>query len=121
LCCGWLLAIACLSPASAAAGELFVRMYGYLPQVYGYPPSAYVFPRYGFERGYVYVQRPPYGSPALGTPAMCPGEPQPPTDFSPPGAQFEPVELGSRVKRGQSQGQSPAAKPVAARASSRVE
>ena len=71
----WLLilsALVCCQARAAEAGEWSERLYGYQPRNYGYAPSNYVFPRYGFVRGYVYVEGPPYGSPALGDPSRCP-------------------------------------------------
>ena len=61
----------------AQAGERLWYRYGYRPKVYGYPPSSYVFPRYGFVRGYVYFEGPPYGSPLLGDPNHCSTLPAP--------------------------------------------
>lgn len=80
--CTLLLAIACSYPTIVGASEVWYRMYGYHPRVYGYAPSAYVFPRYGFQRGYVYITGPPYGSPELGPPAVCRPVGEMPWDFS---------------------------------------
>ena len=72
--CRSLLILACLGLACSAAeaGKWHLRLYGYQPINYGYPPSNYVFPRYGFQRGYVYFERPPYGTPLLDDPKHCP-------------------------------------------------
>jgi hypothetical protein len=88
-CCLLLIAVASFCPTIAGAGEWVYRLYGYRPRVYGYAPSEYVFPRYGFQRGYVYVEGPPYGSPALGPPAFCRGPSEMPPEFPVPGAQID--------------------------------
>jgi hypothetical protein len=85
----WLLvlpALVCCIANIADAGDWRYRLYGYRPRNYGYFPSNYVFPRYGFVRGYVYVDGPPYGSPALDDPRRAPpivvdpALPQPPAE-----------------------------------------
>ena len=106
-CCALLLGIACFGPTSVRAGELFYRMYGYMPRTYGYAPSAYVFPRYGFERGYVYVQGTLYGSPELGSPVQCRGAIELPAELPMPIEQVEAVDISWRSKKANS----PPAKP----------
>jgi hypothetical protein len=83
-----LLTLAGCWPTIAAAGDWAYRLYGYQPRVYGYAPSEYVFPRYGFRRGYVYVEGPPYGSAELGPPAVCRGSAAIAPEFLPPEAPF---------------------------------
>ena len=92
--CLLFLAIAGCVPTIAGAGDRLYRIYGYQPRVYGYAPSDYVFPRYGFQRGYVYVEGPPYGSPELGPPALCRGQSEMSPLFpGPPG----PMDYGGDV------------------------
>jgi hypothetical protein len=90
-CCLLLLAVAGSCPKIAGAGEWLYRIYGYRPRVYGYAPSEYVYPRYGFQRGYVYVEGPPYGSPELGPPALCREPRLLSPDLPMPGAQIDAV------------------------------
>jgi hypothetical protein len=88
--CGLLLlAVAGCCPTIAGAGEWLSRLYGYRPRVYGYAPSDYVYPRYGFQRGYVYVEGPPYGSPELGPPALCRGQSEMQPLFTGPNGQID--------------------------------
>ncbi len=119
-CCLLVLAIASSCPTTARAGEWAYRLYGYRPRVYGYAPSDYVFPRYGFQRGYVYVEGPPYGSPALGPPALCHGPADMPPEFPLPEAQIEPsAEVTPSAPSKAASPQSPAAQDGAARSSRR--
>jgi hypothetical protein len=106
-CCLLLIAVASCCPSIGGASEWVYRLYGYRPRVYGYAPSEYVYPRYGFQRGYVYVEGPPYGSAALGPPAFCRAPAEMPPEFPVPGAQIDagneatmPVPAGATPSEG---------------------
>ncbi|HEY5315427.1 MAG TPA: hypothetical protein VIK18_23050 [Pirellulales bacterium] len=94
----WLLVFVTLAfcvASAAKAGDWRYRLYGYTPRNYGYFPSNYVFPRYGLVRGYVYVEGPPYGSPAFDDPRHTPPTLVDPALPQPPAEEIEPAASAS--------------------------